>query len=293
MELNKNAFKLMVNSGSLLIKFLLFSITFILFLTACGSAPSEDAVTAMVVLAGDPVSSVPEDVVVDNSGQEAAQIAALDDQIEDSGDLGSAFDAYSEKQQAGVGGGGGQPSENEAALAMPVAGDTTLSQSGESAQLLEAPVEMQSPADQPPSKPETGFTAPDFDLVTVDGSKIDISSLRGKPTLINYWTSWCIPCLEELPVLEELSRDFPEVNFISINGVEQDDLSAVKQTIANLSITHLILLDVGEQFWKNYGVMFLPTSFFIDRHGIIQHVQFGSLTEGQLRKKLEQLRSGS
>lgn len=90
-------------------------------------------------------------------------------------------------------------------------------------------------------------------------------------------------------MLEQISKEHPEISIISINGIEQDSLDAVRQKISELGLTHTILLDEGEAFWKSYMVLFLPTSFFIDRYGVIQHVQLGSLSKEAIQERLDQI----
>ncbi len=141
----------------------------------------------------------------------------------------------------------------------------------------------------PPIKPEVGFSAPEFTLYTLDGVEVSKQSLLGRPVLINYWASWCIPCMEELPMLEQISKDYPEVTIVSINGIEQDNLEDVRAKVSELGLTHTILLDKGEAFWKNYLVLFLPTSFFLDSSGVIHSVQFGSLTREMIEQRLDQM----
>jgi thiol-disulfide isomerase/thioredoxin len=120
---------------------------------------------------------------------------------------------------------------------------------------------------------------------------VRLADLRGKNILINYWVTWCIPCMDELPILSRLNQDYQDQNVIilTVNGIEQDQLGEVQQLVAELGLTQPVLLDENESFWSTYLVQFLPTSFFIDTEGIIRHIMLGSATEDVIRSKIDQL----
>jgi peroxiredoxin len=148
-------------------------------------------------------------------------------------------------------------------------------------------------AEQPVStvEPTIGSLAPEFSLQTVDGQSVQLSALRGKNVLISYWVTWCIPCMEELPVLNRIYQEFQSENLVilSVNGIQQDEMDKVMATISEQGISMPIVLDQGDALWNTYWVRFLPTSFFIDEDGVIRHIQLGSLSEENLRIKIEQL----
>lgn len=143
----------------------------------------------------------------------------------------------------------------------------------------------------PPVEPAVGYSAPDFSLTTTNGTSISLAELKGKNVVINYWVTWCVPCMEELTALENLHRLYQDQNIVllTVNGIEQDNINEVEQTINDLGLTFPILLDEGENFWKSYQVLFLPTSFFIDENGIIRNIMFGGDTEADFRLRIDQL----
>ena len=140
-------------------------------------------------------------------------------------------------------------------------------------------------------EPAIGSLAPEFSLQTLDGQSVQLSELRGKNLLISYWVTWCIPCIEELPVLNRLYQEYQSEDLVilSVNGIQQDELDKVTATISEMGITLPVALDQSEILWDSYWVRFLPTSFFIDETGIIRYIQLGSLTEENLRIKIEEL----
>ncbi|MGW8143348.1 MAG: TlpA family protein disulfide reductase, partial [Anaerolineales bacterium] len=140
-----------------------------------------------------------------------------------------------------------------------------------------------------PVAPEIGAVAPNFSLTTVDGEKISLHDLRGKTVLVNYWVTWCVPCIEEMPILEKLHKEYQDDDFVmlSINGIAQDDLSKVMNTLGEFGVTFPVVLDEGDAVYNEFQVRFMPTSFFIDSHGVIRHIQLGSTTEDGFRSTIE------
>lgn len=153
------------------------------------------------------------------------------------------------------------------------------------------PVDSQ--AKRPPSAPEVGATAPGFSLKSLDGQEIRLENFQGRPILINYWVTWCVPCMEELPALDQLSREYPDLVILTVNGTDQDDLATIQQKISEIKLALPVLLDSDKSFWHTYQMLFLPTSFFIDRSLVIRHIQLGSLSEAELRKKINDLVNGN
>jgi len=155
-----------------------------------------------------------------------------------------------------------------------------------------APQQPAQPAvSQPPVGIQVGFTAPDFTLSTLDGQSISLSSLRGKNVMLNYWTTWCIPCKEEMPVLDQIQRDYVGRNLVilAINGISQDSLEDVKKAVVDWQLTLPVILDEGNVVYEAYQALFLPTSFFIDEIGVIREIQLGSSSAQVLKSKIESL----
>jgi peroxiredoxin len=138
-----------------------------------------------------------------------------------------------------------------------------------------------------------GFSAPDFTLTTLDGKSVRLSDLQGQNILVNYWVTWCDPCLEELGFLDNLAQEYQARGFtiLSVNGLAQNPLPDVESIVSQKSLTLPVLLDESDNFYNTYLVKFLPTSFFIDENGVIRHIQLGSATEETFRAKIEQLLS--
>jgi cytochrome c biogenesis protein CcmG, thiol:disulfide interchange protein DsbE len=143
-----------------------------------------------------------------------------------------------------------------------------------------------------PTAPAAGFVAPDFELVGIDGKTYRLSSLQGKVILVNFWASWCPPCKAEMPAMESVFLKFKNQEFtiLAVNATHQDALTAAYQFSQDQDLTFPILLDKDGSVNRLYEINSLPTSFFIDRDGMIQDVIIGGpMSEALLRIRVENL----
>lgn len=119
--------------------------------------------------------------------------------------------------------------------------------------------------------PEIGKLAPSFELTDVNGKKVALSEYIGKVILVNFWATWCAPCKAEMPSLNNLFLAFKNDGFIvlslSIDSSEKPVLSFLKDK----AMSFPVLMDKEQEvYFDLYGVLGLPTSFLIDRDGIIR-----------------------
>jgi peroxiredoxin len=136
-----------------------------------------------------------------------------------------------------------------------------------------------------PAAPVIGYPAPDFALTTLDGEEFRLSAQRGTPVVLNFWATWCPPCRAELPELRAASERHG--NQVAIVGVNQAETPAtVAKSAPALGLTFPIPLDKSGTVSRVYGVRSLPTTFFIDRDGVIRQIQNGPLTEATLEQLL-------
>ena len=142
------------------------------------------------------------------------------------------------------------------------------------------------------SVPKEGFAAPDFTLSLLDGGEISLSELRGKVVLVNFWTSWCPPCRKEMPAIESVYRSNKDIGLvvIGLNLTAQDSKPDVSAFVKEMGVTFPIALDVNNAVGNLYRVTALPTSFFIDRQGVIRSVIVGGpMSEALIQSKVEEL----
>jgi cytochrome c biogenesis protein CcmG/thiol:disulfide interchange protein DsbE len=124
--------------------------------------------------------------------------------------------------------------------------------------------------------------APQISLVTVDGRSIALSDFRGRPVIVNFWASWCVPCRDEFPLLAA-ARTRHEAEGLEILGVIHDDAS---QSAAAFAATYNagwpLLIDANDAAWTAYHGAFVPVSYFIDRAGIVRAVSYGPPPEDNI-----------
>lgn len=145
-----------------------------------------------------------------------------------------------------------------------------------------------------PVEPKIGFRAPDFALQTLGGETVRLSELVGRPVVISYWATWCIPCQQELPILEQLYREYGSQGLVvvTVNAIDQDSLPEVQKMVSQNGMTFPVLLDQGNQFASTYGALFFPTTIFVDASGVIRYIRLGDSSEADLRLKVENLLAG-
>lgn len=141
--------------------------------------------------------------------------------------------------------------------------------------------------------PREGFLAPDFTLDTLDGNKVTLSELRGKAVVVNFWATWCLPCRVETPALEKSYEQYRDsgVVILGVNLTNQDLISEVNSFVQEFKLTYPILLDNdGRVSGTLYQVRGLPTTFFVNREGVIRTVLVGGpMSETFISSKIEAL----
>jgi peroxiredoxin len=147
---------------------------------------------------------------------------------------------------------------------------------------------LPSHADAIKALPKVGQAAPDFTLKTLDGSTIALHDLRGKAVLLNFWTSWCVACRDESPLLESFyqAHRTDGLVILSVNITSEDTLDAARAYVKEMQLTFPIPLDEDGSVSKRYQVPGLPVSVFIDTQGIIRNIIVGQMHSGDLTEGL-------
>jgi cytochrome c biogenesis protein CcmG/thiol:disulfide interchange protein DsbE len=148
-------------------------------------------------------------------------------------------------------------------------------------------------AGQMPS-PREGFPAPDFTLNTVGGGPVSLSAYRGQVVIVNLWASWCGPCRAEMPAIQQVYAAYRASGLavLAVNSTVQDTALDAQNFAQNLGLTFPILLDLDGAVGRSYLVRALPSTFFIDRKGVIRTVVFGGpLSVATIETKVQDLLS--
>ncbi len=136
----------------------------------------------------------------------------------------------------------------------------------------------------------TGKTAPDFVLKSATGENLRLSEYRGDVVMINFWATWCGPCRQEMPLLDELYGRYQRVGF-NLLGINIDDDSRRAMAMVNeLGISFPVLFDEDKKVSKLYEVEAMPLTILLDREGTVRHVHHG-YQPGYEQKYLNEIRS--
>jgi cytochrome c biogenesis protein CcmG/thiol:disulfide interchange protein DsbE len=138
--------------------------------------------------------------------------------------------------------------------------------------------------------PQKGFLAPDFELKTPAGDSVKLSDLRGQAVLLNLWATWCPPCRAEMQTIEEVYNEYNEQGFtvLAVNMTYQDDPLEIMPFVESQGLTYPILFDETGDMARAYQLKSLPSSYFIDRDGMINEVVIGGpMAEALLRTRIE------
>lgn len=139
-----------------------------------------------------------------------------------------------------------------------------------------------------------GSLAPDFILNDINGKKITFSDSRGKVILLNFWATWCVPCREELPSLNNLYLELKDKGLLVLAISVDISEKPVRSFVSEKRIVFPILIDKDKEvYFDKYAVFGLPTTFLIDKNGIIVEKIMGERdwNSPQIREKILKLLS--
>lgn len=118
--------------------------------------------------------------------------------------------------------------------------------------------------------PDQGDMAPLFTLTGLDGKKYRLDDFRGKIVFLNFWATWCPPCREEMPDMEQLHRALVEKNLqILAVSIDTEGTKAVAPFAENMGLSFPLLLDAENSVAASYGLTGVPETFIIDKNGVI------------------------
>jgi peroxiredoxin len=128
-----------------------------------------------------------------------------------------------------------------------------------------------------------GQKAPDFNLPTLKGPKLALSSLRGKVVILDFWAQWCEPCKKELPELEKLQQRF--AGKVAVVSVNIDKQRANAEALAGqLKLSFPVALDPQGAVAATYDLPKMPTSFVLDQKGVVRYVHEGFDGAGDVKR---------
>jgi cytochrome c biogenesis protein CcmG/thiol:disulfide interchange protein DsbE len=131
-----------------------------------------------------------------------------------------------------------------------------------------------------------GQVAPDFVLADLDGNPVRLADLRGRPVIVNFWASWCGPCVEEFPLLLDAAERHEADGLRIVGIVYQDRSEAARSFMERTGATWPATMDPGERVASAYGILAPPETFFIGRDGTIVARQIGQFSAASLDEKV-------
>lgn len=136
------------------------------------------------------------------------------------------------------------------------------------------------PKPQQTTDARAGKASPSFTLDSLDGTKVTVGQ-PGRITVINFWATWCPPCLEEMPELEEFAKkNQQKINFFAVNLKESNE--KVNDFMNKHKYTMPVLLDKDGVVAKQFQITAIPTTIIVDKNGLIKHRQSGAMTKNEL-----------
>src|SRR5581483_9636423 len=125
------------------------------------------------------------------------------------------------------------------------------------------------------AQPHTGFAAPNFTLASTIGETFTLADLKGKVVLVNFWATWCPPCRAEMPAIDAAYRANQDAGFVVLAADQMESADVVNAFGAKYNLSFPLLLDADGSINRKYLIGALPTSFFVDRKGVLRDMMIG------------------
>lgn len=140
--------------------------------------------------------------------------------------------------------------------------------------------------------PELGDPALEFKLLGLDGEVHRLSEYKGKTVVLNFWGTYCPPCKDEMPAMQNQYEKWKDagVTFIGVNMGESE--VTARSFVEQVGVTFPILLDKTEEVRKSYRVIQFPTTFFLDPEGKVRHIKIGEMDEPFMERTLSAITGG-
>jgi cytochrome c biogenesis protein CcmG/thiol:disulfide interchange protein DsbE len=132
--------------------------------------------------------------------------------------------------------------------------------------------------------------APNFSLKSFDGKIVELSKLKGKVVVVNFWATWCPPCRAEIPDFIKVYDTYKSKGFEIVGiALDEDGWEKVKPFVDKNKISYPIVLGTAEVVQQYGGIEGIPTTFIVDKKGNVVERQVGMLTKGMLEQKIKVL----
>ena len=133
------------------------------------------------------------------------------------------------------------------------------------------------------TRDESEGPAPDFQMSLFSGQEFALSDLQGSVVVLNFWASWCGPCRQEMPAFESIYQEYKDRDVVFVGVATTDTEPEARSFAKQVGVSYPLGMDVNDEIGTQYEIRALPTTFFIDREGIVTRKISGAATEGTLR----------
>ncbi len=130
----------------------------------------------------------------------------------------------------------------------------------------------------PSPAPQVGKPAPDFQLPNLEGQPVSLSDFQDMPVLLNFWATWCGPCRFEMPMIQAIFEESSDTGLIVLAIDIGEAPTKVKDYIQSGNFSFPVLLDTNQDVALEYNIRAIPTTFLIDKDGIIQEIKVGAFS---------------
>lgn len=138
-----------------------------------------------------------------------------------------------------------------------------------------------------PEETDNRVKAPDFTVYDRDGQEVKLSDFLGTPVVLNFWASWCPPCVSEMPGFDKVAKEYPEdeLQFLMVDLVDgqRETVETGKKYVDDQGFSLKVLFDTQQDAAYTYGIRSIPTTFLIDSEGYIVTGAEGALDEETLK----------
>lgn len=131
---------------------------------------------------------------------------------------------------------------------------------------------------------KVNFPAPELTLVDLAGNTVSLKDHLGSVVLVNLWATWCPPCKEEMPTLETFYEKYKNDGFVLLSIDQEETLDVVRPFVEEYGLTFPVWLDENYQAQRVFNTMNLPSSYVIDREGIVRLMWIGGISKRNLEK---------
>jgi len=138
---------------------------------------------------------------------------------------------------------------------------------------------------------ELNGAAPDFTLKSLKGSNLKLSEFRGDVVMINFWASWCGPCRQEMPILNDLYLKYRDMGFTLLGVNVEENSTKAANMVRELKVVFPVLFDTENKVSKMYKVEAMPSTVIVDRNGNMRYLHRGYVpgTEDEYQRQVREL----